>query len=291
MNSIHVVNVRGWPGKERWKPPRPMSEPLSRMGDRVALVMHFAGVGPPQPDTATLGAYLLIVGPSVIEAGIIVPEEMKRGLVTQIHDWAGVHPVDTLRGPMPWCIRTMSEFFHPRTGIFMRTTYTGRGWCIGADLGRVLAMVAEHDTVRVEPHADMWELWLPGWGKVHDRGRIKRVSPHRPCLRMRARRVGWQVDYGPVEKGNGIWEGTTYRHGEFLDLLSAAYVLDADRGASYAEHGANFELPLAEPPLCVTADGAGLHTLADTVRGMHAFSLVLDVAASLWFPPTGDHHA
>jgi hypothetical protein len=138
----------------------------------------------------------------------------------------------------------------------------------------------------------MWELWLPGWGKVHDRGRIKRVSPHRPCLRVRARRVGWQVEYGPVnlKKGYGMAEGASYRHGEFLDLMTAAYVLDADRGASYAEHRENFNLAPENLPLYVTLDRAGLSTLADVVRGMHAFSLVLDVAGFTWFSPQSGHN-
>jgi hypothetical protein len=283
------VNVRGWPGLTQWQPPRPARQPFRRLGDRVALVMHFAHLGGTSPGDGALGAYLLIAGPSVIEAGMVVPDHLDPGQVAFIHVWAAGTVADTLQGPHPWRICTLSQFFHPRTGIFVRTTYTGMGWCIGADLGRVLAMVAEHVTMRAEPHADMWELWLPGWGKVHDRGRIKRVSPHRPCLRLRARRAGWQVDYGPVnlKKGFGMVDGTTYRHGEFLDLLTAAYVLDADRGASYGEHRVNFDLTPMDLPLLVTPDSDGLNGLADVVQGMHAFSLVLAVQGATWFPSTG----
>src|SRR5664280_1612932 len=134
------------------------------------------------------------------------------------------------------CIR---DSFHPRSGLFNRRAYSGAGWCVGADLGRTFGLCAEHFAGQNEPNADSFEVWLPGWGKEHDRGRWKRVSPHRPSLRATSERVGWRIEFGPCEKEHGKRVDGRLWRGAFLDVLSVAYALDADRGASFAEHGAH----------------------------------------------------
>jgi hypothetical protein len=96
--------------------------------------------------------------------------------------------------------------------------------------------------------------------------------------------VGWQVSFGPVEKGNGKWYRGAPWSGEFIDTMSLAYVLDADRGASYGEHRANFGLEPLELPLSVTCDTSGAMEITRAVIGLHEFSLLLDAHSSRWFP-------
>jgi len=104
---------------------------------------------------------------------------------------------------------------------------------------------------------------------------------------MTKRRVGWQVAFGPVERGKGKWHHGAPWRGDFVDLLSLAYVLDSDRGASYQEHRANFGLEPSGLPLMVTSDTRGAAEVTGAVYGLYEFAHVLDDRASHWFPTRG----
>ena len=278
-SSARQVVLRGWPGLDHYKAPRAPTGYVRRLGDRAALVLTTAAEASHVPERFGLGAFLEIGGPSVVRAGIIVPDRLVHddpAALDAVSAWGRSYPVSSPKGRLPWEIVTLGSFFHPRSGQFVRRAYSGAGWCIGADLGRIFGLCAEHWLGRNEPHADGFEVWLPGWGKEHDRGRWKRVSPHRPSLWVTSQRVGWRVEFGPCEKDHGKRVNGRLWRGAFLDVLSVAYALDADRGASFAEHGANVGLNLAELPIAVTVDAGGAALVAQAVTDIHELAVALE---------------
>jgi hypothetical protein len=96
--------------------------------------------------------------------------------------------------------------------------------------------------------------------------------------------VGWHFAFGPVENGNGKWHRGRPWRGAFIDLMTLAYLLDGDRGASYGEHRADFGLDAHELPLVAPCDTIGAGLVTEAVLGMHDFVVALDDAASCWFP-------
>src|SRR5271166_1167523 len=280
----HVVNLRAAPNFDLWRPPvRPPAHAL-RLGDRVGLVVTAAAARGAMPESFGLGAYLLVTGLSVLGGGILVADELATDSPearSSIAGWAANNPIATVAGPRPWALRTLSEFFEPYSGVFAARAYTGAGWCIGADLGRILGLAAEHWGARLGRNADAWELWLPGWGREHGHGRWKKRSPHRPPLWLTARRVGWRVEFAPCGKdreghpagkrvGGRVWRGA------FLDVLSLAYALDADRSASFAEHCSQFGVIADELPIAVHLDTDGAQRVARAARSIHALAIALD---------------
>jgi hypothetical protein len=133
---------------------------------------------------------------------------------------------------------------------------------------------------------------MPGWGKKGPKG-WKRRSPHRPALYVQARRVGWQVQFGPCgidrfgkPAGKRI-RGEAWR-GAFIDTMSLSYALDADRSASFAEHRTNFGLHPVELQLTVAVDSAGAARIMEVVRAIHELVIVLDGRAAQWFTTSRD---
>ncbi len=284
-STYRKVHFRGWPGSDNWRPPV-TPEPYSpRLGDRVGLVVVAAAEVGAVPERFGLGAYLVTSGRSILDAGLIVPD----GLDTvDFTVWAASQTVRTPSGPKQWSVVTASEFFHPYSGIFTKRAYSGASWCIGPDLGRIFGLMAEHSVPRRGPNQDGWELWMPGWGIKGEKGNVHRVSPHRPCLRVEARRVGWQVSFGPCEKGYGKYvDGKQWRVA-LLDVLSLAYALDADRGASFGERRVNLGLDPVELSVAVPVDSGGAERMAAAVSAVHELALALDDRASQWFTTSRD---
>jgi hypothetical protein len=270
-----VVNVRGWPGLGSYQAPRVPAADVPRLGERNDLVLVAAGAAGKTPERFGLGAFYEIAGPSVVCAGIIVADDASSDQVQAVRAWAQANPIDGLGGPVPWSVLTLSEFYDPRSGPFVRRAYSGAGWCIGADLGRVFGLAAEHYGARMGRNGDSFEVWLPGWGKEHERGCWKRISPHRPSLRLTSRRVGWHIAFGPCERGQGKYHKGTLWRGAFLDVLTVAYALDADRGASFSEHCASLGLTASDLPVTVTIDGDGAAQMAAAVDAVHRFMLTI----------------
>ena len=282
---LFMVNVRAAPNLDAWRPPVAPPTHSPRLADRVALVIVASALLSAIPEIFGLAACLEIVGRSVLGGVIIVPDDLPRAVRANLLRWAKRHPLDTISGPRPWSVLTLSEFFEPYSGLFARRAYSGASWCIGADLGRVFGLAAEHWGGRHGPNVDSWVVWLPGWGRQHADGRWMRRTPHRPPLWMTARRVGWQVEFAPCGKdqagqpagkrvGGRVWRGA------FIDVMSLAYALDADRGASFAEHCANFGLDAIELPLAVTPDAAGAARMTEAVTAVHALVFALDAEAA-----------
>jgi hypothetical protein len=149
-------------------------------------------------------------------------------------------------------------------------------------------LMAEHVVPRQGERQDGWDLWMPGWGTRGGRGNVHRASPHRPCLRVEARRVGWQVSFGPCNKGYGKYVGVRQWRGAFVDVLALAYALDADRGASFGEHRANFGFDPVELPVTATPDAVGAEQMVAAITAVHEMALALDDRASLWFTTRRD---
>jgi hypothetical protein len=285
-----VVNFREWSGLEHWHAPKAPPPYSPRLADRVGLVLVSAAALGAEAERFGLGAYLVVIGRSVLDAGLIVPDDLDGETLAAITEWAGAHPVETTSGAKPWETVTLSDFYDHRHGVFNQRAYVGAGWCIGADLGRVFGLAAEHVGARLGQNARTWEAWLPGWGKEHEHGRWKRSSPHRPPLRVEARRVGWQITFGPCEKGHGkridgrIWPGA------FIDVLSLAYSLDGDRGASFSEHRENFGLAPSELPIAVSVDEVGAAEVTRAVLAIHELVVALDEHAAQWFTTREDRN-
>jgi hypothetical protein len=254
------------------------------------------------PETFGLGAALVVSGRSITNACLIVPDDLagtEPEALARMTEWATAHPVATTIGPRPWRVVALSEFYDPLATVeekpwaFQPNAYSGAGFVVGADLGRTFGLSAEHCGPRKGRYRNEWEMWLPGWGVEHGNGAWKRRSPHRPALRVTARRVGWQVEFGPCgrdAKGTraGKRVGGQMWRGAFVDVLSAAYMLDADRGASFAEHCEDVGLPAFELPLAVRLDEHGAEQVAGAVHAVHALALVLDDHAGRWFTTSRD---
>jgi hypothetical protein len=296
-----VVLLRGWPGCDRRRPPPAPSRQAPRLWQRNAIVVFAAArldrsrPGVATPERLGLAAALVTCGPSVSTGCVIVGDDLAAtDELGRLQDWAATHALATTIGPRPWQVATLGEFFDPGASAegqpwaFTPNAYSGAGFCIGADLGRTFGLAAEHCSPRRGQHYGGWELWLPGWGRPHDRGRWKRVSPHRPPLRLMARRVGWQVEFGPCEQGNGKQHQGRVWRGDFVDVMSLGYALDADRGASFAEHCADFGVPAFELPLAVDVDPVGAEQVTGAVAAIHALAVALDEQAGRWFTTSRD---
>jgi hypothetical protein len=224
------------------------------------------------PEQFGLGGWLEFVGRSIIRGRLVVPDDLTET------DSAAIEELASARlGPT--AVDRVSEFCDPRSGVFAARCYSGAGWCVGADLGRSFGLIAEHCGARKGKHAGSWEVWLPGWGVCGPKG-WHRMSPHRPALYIEARRVGWQLEFGPCGTIGGKPAGKRVKgrawRGMFIDVLSLGYTLDADRSATFAEHHANARLAPIELPIAVAVDADGAAQIIDTLFAIHGLVEVLD---------------
>src|ERR1019366_1486656 len=74
----------------------------------------------------------------------------------------------------------------------------------------------------------------------------------------------------------------------FIDVLSLAYALDGDRGASLSEHRENFDLSPVELPVSVALDAAGAAQITQAVLAVHELAVTLDEDAGQWFTTAQD---
>ncbi len=299
-STDRVVLLRDWPGLVGWSAPTEPAAQVSRLWQRGALVLHAAARRDAVPECFGLGVALVVAGRSVAAGCLIVPDDLAEtdpAALAAITRWANAHSLgETARS---WRVVTLSSFFDPFATVeaqpwaFQPNAYSGAGFVVGAELGRTLGLCAEHSAPRRGKAGGSWDLWLPGWGIAHDDGGWKRRSPHRPALRLTARRVGWQVEFGPCgQDAQGKVAGKHHKgrvwRGAFVDLASAAYVLDADRGASVAEHCEDFGLPAVNLPVTVNVDESGAAEMANAAQALHAFALVLDEEAGRFFTTSQD---
>ncbi|MGH9291924.1 MAG: hypothetical protein ACRD0B_00200 [Acidimicrobiales bacterium] len=287
----HIVNLRGLPLPADPVRSSPPVHP-ARLSERNALVLVAAADAGSDRDRFGLGCGLYIAGPSVIAGAVLVPDDMPRrhrAAFARIQEWADSTPVsDRPRTPSFEVLR-LAEFFDPkaRAGCghlaFAPTSYTGAAFTIGADLGRFFGLSAQH--VAAHKEGDGWSIFPPGWWAPPEKGEPwHQASPNRPPIMVKARREGWQLGWGKT--GRNPATGVRYgklRPGEFVDVCSWAYSLDADRGAAFAEHRENFGLAPCELPARVAADADGAAQVVQAARRVHELACVLDKQAGRWF--------
>jgi hypothetical protein len=287
--GAHRVILRGAPPADRYRAPGGVYRGPS-LSSRLCLHVAAAADAGADDDRFGMAGLLVARGRSLLHAVLVVPDETPRGVRAALDVWASAHRVETAMGPAPWRVVSLSAFTDPRATrarapwAFVPNAYSGRCTVVGPDLGRTFALMAEHVVERRGAHRGTWEVWLPGWGVVGEAGNVRRASPHRPALRVEARRVGWTVAFGPTERGNG----KATRGGESVDLLSLAYALDADRGAGYVEHAADLGETVAELPIAVTVDPDGAGAMARAVTESWRLALVLDDHAGRWLTTSKD---
>jgi hypothetical protein len=278
-----VVELRGWPGTAAWRAPQRQPGDADRLGDRNALVLHAAADADRPGDEFGLGGALLVAGRSVVGAVLILPDDLEAPRRGGLEAWAAAQRLRTPRGPVAWQVATLRQFFDPkataRQGAVRWTpnAYGSRRLVVGADLGRTLGLVAEHAAPgRKAARVGAWSVYPVGWGAQRADGTWHRAFADRPELVLRARRVGWQVRWGPTDAGRGR------RGGAFLDLLTAAYALDGERGASFSEHRAAYGLEPGDLPLRVPVDETGADAIAAALGALHELAVMLDERGGDW---------
>ena len=198
----YVVHFRGWPGIEGLEFTNRLPVYSPRLADRLGLVIVAASELGTEAERFGLGAYLVVHGRTVIRGRDHRPRRHRRNEPRRHHRMGrkrlSERPVDDFVGRYP-AVRVLRS----PLGDLHQRAYSGAGWCIGADLGRTFGLMAEHVVPRRGPNQDSWDLWMPGWGTRGERGNVHRASPHRPCLRVESRRVGWQGLLRTVPRENG----------------------------------------------------------------------------------------
>ena len=296
MSDFPII-LRGSPGIEGWEPPG--REHRGRtLATQVSLYWHAGADASAEVDRFGLMAVLIAQGGLVFHGLLVVPDDLGTrdpAALAGIQQWATGHLLDTVMGPAPWRVLTLREFFDPeatrgatdekvaKPWAFVPNAYNrGAGPIVGADHGRTLGLVAEHVGPRSGANRGKWKVWLPGWGHDPDGDGWERRLPDRPGVYLESRRVGWSVRFGPCVPGHGT------RPAPFLDVLSAAYVLDADRAAGFVEHARNFGVTAGSLPVTVNVDADGAARMAEAVKNVYVLALAVDAESSRWFTTPQD---
>jgi hypothetical protein len=277
----YVVHRRGWPGRKTVRV-LPVLRPQQRLTERSLLLLVVAAEAGVTPQAFGLGAYVVATGPSIREVGVVVADELPYDERFRIADETWEAPLRTPSGFVDIEVTTVSEFYDPRSGTFQRVVYAGAGTFVGIDLARTFTLPAEYVVERNGANTGSVVVWLPGWGRQHDRNRIKRVSPHRPPLYVRSRPRGARVEFAPCEKGYGKRTATGLWRGEFVDLSSLANALFPGRSARVDEIASLVEVEAPGCPLAVSLDPEGAALMIGSVLRLHRLALALDALASRW---------
>jgi hypothetical protein len=285
--SVRVLLVRRWPGTEHYRPPQPPPVYGERLSEGVGLVVFAAAAKGAMPERFGLAAWLKVLGRSVLDGGVAYPDDLRDDEIARIQEALDEYPLNSVSG-VGWRLDALSAFCDPFSGTLYGVTYQGAGFFIGADLGRTGGLLGEHHVPRHGIGEGSFEVWPPGVGRRHSRGRMKRRSPHRPPLWFTARRVGWRFQFAPLAAPFGKRVGNTSWRGAGIDVLSDAYALDTDRSASFGEHRAHLGLPHAELPVTVDIDERGADAVTCAVVAVHELAVAVDARIALWFTTPQD---
>ncbi|MGH9291600.1 MAG: hypothetical protein ACRD0B_00415 [Acidimicrobiales bacterium] len=303
--SARGVNLRSWPGrgKAAEATAERRSRPADRFGEHGGLVLVAAAERGRLPETWGLGVALSVVGRSLRQVQLVVPDGLDRVPKRRLQRWAARQ---ALAGASAARVRvvTRQKFCHPDHGLLARRGYTGGGWLVTADEGRSLGLLAERWAPGRGRFTGGFSLGLPGWGaygewrdKAGRRHTGWRPLLHRPALRLKAiGGHGLMAEWGRCGRGGRTAEGAPAGHwergrpflGRIVDLIGAAHGLDGLDTSELVEHLAAFGLPALDAAAAVTIDPAGADELLAVARALHRLALVLDDEASLWLSPVED---
>jgi hypothetical protein len=295
-----ALNLQAWPGRQGVDERPTRRDPETRLGDRSGIVLVAAAerganaAGGLPAERFGLGAYLVFSDRSVTEAGLVAPDGRPE-VVEALREWCAKRRFATVAGPSGWRLRTLSEFFDYRSGIFTRRVYVGAGWLVTADVGRTLGLCSE-DAVpaRGNVFADGFTLHFPTWTTTESlQGRIhRRPRAHRPALQVKAiGSHGYLALFARASGGAGAGkrnkEAKSYR-GRVLDVVSVGDVFDGADSAELADHLESFGLERTELPVAVSLDAEGADAMAAAAEAVFALALRLDDEAARWFTSSRD---
>ncbi|HLN06460.1 MAG TPA: hypothetical protein VK217_09290, partial [Acidimicrobiales bacterium] len=163
--SLVRANFRHWPGKRHWRAPKEW--PVERIGSRLCLTMFSLPERGRIPERFGLGAFMVSTGSVVLDGGLVYDDALDvhhRVPLDALVEWARCHPVETATSLRERRVLPLSEF---NKTVFARRGYTGQGFIASADLGRTLALGADHlAAARLDGWADGFALGLRGLGVV-----------------------------------------------------------------------------------------------------------------------------
>ena len=285
-----VIHIRAWPGMARYRKPsrpvrrwRPLLWPCTVAyvsADRDATTEVW-GVG------ATIACH---PATGYIAAVVIVPDES----LPEFRGWGRICSVTG----QPWQVVTLSEYWaydakrEDRWWAFSPAAYRSHAPWATWGLGRFLALGAEHiaprSATRQDPgisRADQWLLWPRSWAKPNTNGHMCGVSPHRPSITLRTRRVGWTARFDPPKYG---FDQATFDHYGQFDRESHSYYAGTmvDLEALRYALGSSAEVP--EMPYSVSVTPEGADTVAEATEALWGLWEALDEEAYGWFSSARD---
>ena len=269
--------------------PRPVQDPATgtpRLTREDVLYMHVTSDAEAEREAPGLMYFELWRGSRLIRHGLVLPDDLSHHRRKAFRDYAAAHSVDTIVGRRGMEVLTYSEFFDPRHGLYTLHAYERQGPVVVADLLRFFGIMGERFVRRSEPHPREWRVFLPGWGKEHDRGRVKWASPHRPSLRIWAQRVGGAAVFDPCAPGYGARDRQNRERsgrGNHVDVLRWAYALTADRTGDFGELREDIGLSLHNLSTVLPVRTSSIARLVAHVAAIRETAKRLDEEGSRYF--------
>ncbi len=295
------INIRHWPGREGWRPPREPA-PAERLRHRLVLyLVSLAELGA-LPERFGLGASLLCVGGVILDACLVFDDELDRAGRQSVSAWAETRCnwVETATGPRSYKVVSLSEF---NRGVLYRHGYIGRVTIAGIDLGRSLGLHADWwRAARRRRWTEAWVLGLRGWGvpSAKDPSRWVR-STGRPYLYVQGvSAYGLRAAFGKARPSfddggkdaepRGAWErrvqhGSTTKvpyAGRFVEVAAAGHALFGVDSDQLDHHLVAAGIAPVHMPFALRSDPEGAEVVTRTVRALQRLALVLDDAATRW---------
>jgi len=253
------------------------------------------------PERFGLGAFMVSTGSVVLDGGLVYDDALDvhhRVPLDALVEWARCHPVETATSLRERRVLPLSEF---NKTVFARRGYTGQGFIASADLGRTLALGADHlAAARLDGWADGFALGLRGLGVVttkrgrrewvHSTGRtivyVQAVSAHGTRAAFGRPRPGFDEET-KVSKRRGVWVPNgkgklTHYQGRFLELLGPSHGLSGVDSSDLDDHLVAWNLAPLELPFAVDINEGGAATVTSAVESLHRLTLLLAQEAREW---------
>ena len=253
------------------------------------------------PQRFGLASWMVVQGPLVFEAGIVLEDgvEVRDPVAFRAAtSWAAEHSVMTCAGVRPRRLLARTAFSR---GVFYRHGYQGRATIVAAELGRVIGLFAQWwRPCRHRFWRDGWSFGFPGAGHVTKRVRRDGTvtegwnpAPHSPMVRVKAigshsskAAFGACAPYRGAPAGVWVPDARAGRWrpyaGRFMDVIGAAYALDARDTDDLDAHCEAFRQPPIENPTAVTVDPDGIYAVVAACEATWLLALAVDTEAARW---------